>query len=80
MPSYLLSSDDLNNNVDDPNTIGRVLEYVLDNEACQALRVDQTSMGTPGLTNSGTCKRSLRTGPLYLMNEDRRTRFRTETS
>jgi hypothetical protein len=78
-PSYLLSSDDLNNNVDDPNTIGRVLEYVLDNEARPALRVDQTLMGTPESNNSGTCKSSLRTGPLYLRNEERRTHFRTET-
>jgi hypothetical protein len=43
-----------------------LLEYVLDNKARPALRIDQTSLGTPELNNSGTCKSSLRTGPSYL--------------
>jgi hypothetical protein len=37
-PSYLLSSDDWNNNMDDPNTIGRVLENM-----CWIMRLGRLS-------------------------------------
>jgi hypothetical protein len=37
-PSYLLSSDNLDKDMDDPNTIGRVLEYVLVDGASEARR------------------------------------------
>jgi hypothetical protein len=40
MPSYLLSSDDSDKDMDDPNTIGRVLEYVLVDGASEARRSD----------------------------------------
>jgi hypothetical protein len=83
-PSYLLSSDDLNNNIDDPNTIGRVLEYMLDNEEARPTRkTHQTSLRTPESQSesqsSNTCKSSLGTESTYLGYEERRTCFRTET-
>jgi hypothetical protein len=68
-PSYLLSSDNLNEDVDDPNTIGRVLEYVLvdgASEARPALGANQTLMRTPDPNGPTTYTSSLRNGPLYL--------------
>jgi hypothetical protein len=68
-PSYLLSSDDLDKDVDDPNTIGRVLEYVLvdeDSEARPALDVRQTSMGTLDQRGPTRYESSLRNGQSYL--------------
>jgi hypothetical protein len=74
-PSYLLRSDDSDEDVDDPNTIGRVLEYVLVDgvsEARPALGVNQTLMRAPDRNGPTTYKSSLRNEPSYLRDGNSR--------